>query len=142
MSVRQPGEIQECTFRTSLNIPSPASLTRAVGSLIKLDLPNAGATAVEPAGMLTSPLVRTQPDDQSRSWVWPRFKTLRKTESAQRFLNGLTVVYNAFPTDGAAGGSVPCRLAQVELPFDSWLDVVKMGEAASWWRGRPPKGGA
>lgn len=48
----------------------------------------------------------------------------RSIESRQRFLDGWVVMLNFFIESDGPGGYTPARVAGVEAPFRSWLDVV------------------
>ena len=120
-------DVRSCGFRTSLRIPNPAPFARAVRAPIKRQLPGAQEVVVELPGGSPCPMASLKPFGEFEPWLWHRFKMFRNTESAQRFLNGLTVAHNLFPANESNECLPPCQSAGVHVPYASWFDIVRIG---------------
>jgi transposase-like protein len=120
-------DVDACTFRTNRLMASGKSYTRKVTTSIIRHLPEAQEVAVERIDIQSSPETGVRTFGQFEPWVWDRFRRLRSLESAQRFLDGLTVVHNVFEKPGVTENPAPCRSVGVAPPFASWLDVVRIG---------------
>ena len=123
----QPEDVRSWKLRSS-GRTYDAKSNRTANRLIRRALPRATQIRWQVRGSRPTYRMRPQPPLRFGPLDSRTFKGPRKIERSRRFLDGLTLAHNCFTSRKERGGRTPtpCRAAKVDVPFGSWLEVVKM----------------